>query len=168
MTVTVQKQPLPLLRIWILQTSVGDLQAWSIWSLICLNCRQIQREGKIQAGYSQHFRLWRWCGYLCAIRLACGFLSLCFLKEPAWLETPGCLHLMVVFLLLRAKWFWKEIVKEGEIMIEILPFTSFPNLDGRSSWKTKNGKGSNRERESSDETPRGNGESCSHKSKGLQ
>lgn len=166
MTVTLQKQPLPLLRVWVLQTSVGDLQIWSIWSLLCLNCRQ--REGEIQAGYSQHFRVWRWCAYLCAVRLACGFLSLCFLNEPAWLETPGYLHLTVVFLLLRAKWFWKEIVEEGEIMIEILPFTSFPNLNERGIWKTINRKGSNREQEGSGETPRGNGESCSHKSKGLQ
>lgn len=53
-------------------------------------------------------------------------------------------------------------------MIEILPFTSFPNLNGRGSWKTINRKGSNRDREGSGETPRGNGESCSHKSKDLQ
>jgi len=31
-----------------------------------------------------------------------------------------------------------------------------------------NRKGSNREQEGSRETPRGNGESCSHKSEGLQ
>lgn len=39
--------------------------------------------------------------------------------------------------------------------------------DGRGSWKRINRKGRNREREGSGETPRGDGESCSHKSKGL-
>lgn len=53
-------------------------------------------------------------------------------------------------------------------MTEIVPFTSFPNLNGRGSWKMINRKGSNREQAGSGETPRGNGESCSHKSKGLQ
>lgn len=53
---TVQKQPLPLLRIWILRESVGDLQAWSTWSLICLSYRLIHEEGEIQVSYSQRFR----------------------------------------------------------------------------------------------------------------
>jgi len=56
MTVTVQKQPLALFRILILQTSVGDLQARSIWSLICLNCRQSQREGEDSGELQAAFR----------------------------------------------------------------------------------------------------------------
>lgn len=62
-----------------------------------------------QADYSQRFRGGRWCGYLCNVRLACGFLPLCFPNESAWPKTTGYLHLTVVFLLLRAKRFWREL-----------------------------------------------------------
>lgn len=46
----------------------------SIWSLICLNCRQIQREGKTQVGYGQRSES-EGAVDVCAVRLACGFLS---------------------------------------------------------------------------------------------